>query len=133
MHDHDDEYLDDSFDEDLAKYEPRAKALIDEDLDKGPKEAWQQAHYSLPWAAWVMFAEHAGRRKRAYVFWDLEQSERYGLSRVFEELSGEEAHCDEVTEEDLNQMQNSWDERSKIWIRGGRRYWSEGDWSRIVW
>lgn len=48
VEDHDDEYLDDSFDEDPAKYDPRKPTLIDRDLDRGPKEAWQQAYYSLP-------------------------------------------------------------------------------------
>ena len=133
VEDHDDECLDESFDDNLAKYDPRAKALIDKNLDKGPKEAWQEAHFSVPWAGWVMFGSNAGRRKRAYVLWDLERNLSYGLSRIFEDLSRDEESRLEVTEEEREQMERSWSERSKIWVRGGRGYWAEGDLSRIEW
>lgn len=133
VHEHDDEYLDDSFDENLAKYDPREPTPINKGLDKGPKDAWQQAHFSLPWGAWVMLGEHAGRRKRAYVFWDLERLERFDLSRVFEGLSREEANPWTPSNEEQEQMERSWRERSKIWVRCGRGYWGEGDLSRIDW
>ena len=32
-----------------------------------------------------------------------------------------------------DQMRKSWHERSKIWLRGGRGWWSENDQSKLVW
>lgn len=73
----------------------------------------------------MIFAEHAGHRKRAYVFWDLERSQRYDLMRVFEELSTAEAFRDEAANEESERMRRSWEERSKIWQRRGRGYRAE--------
>lgn len=86
--DRDDEILDEDYCLDLLRLNPLGQP--NGPGDQGPLEAWWQAHTGLPWAAWVVFAENAGRRKRAYVLWNSESLQRYGLLKVFDDLPEED-------------------------------------------
>lgn len=105
-------------------------AADSEDSDIGPYKAWFSAHSHIPSNNyWSMFEENAGRRERAYVLWDGERLDSYGLLEAFDQAPEEPEHWNG----DEEAMQRSFDERSKIWQKGGWGFWKEGDLSRIEW
>jgi hypothetical protein len=101
----------------------------DDDTDQGPYEAWRNAHADSTLEESVMFGDDAWLRERAYVFWDRDR-----IQQRFKDGFGEEPG-DRVgyTEQEYEDMLESFDERSKIWQKGGKGFWSKGDTSRIVW
>lgn len=110
----------------------RAQSSVKEYLEHWPWEAWRGAHADLPRNAFVMFSENSGLRDRAYVFWDNQRFARYCLLRKFEREAPPRVEILPESDE-WTQMERSWEARSKIWQRGGRGYWAEGDLSRIEW
>lgn len=115
-------------DEELARLLP---APCDRDTDKGPYEAWRVAFGYMHGTQWVMMTDHAWLRERAYVLWDMRRLEEYGMLEVIENAPEDSALIE--AEKDLEDMQESFVERSRIWNKGGRGYWSKGDTSKIVW
>ncbi len=75
-----------------------------------------------------MFSDAAWLRERAYVFWDKERLRNHPDG--FGEDPGDRRDFDAAEHED---MIDSFDERSKVWLKGGSGYWSRDDTSRIVW
>ncbi|KAI0884705.1 uncharacterized protein GGS22DRAFT_164140 [Annulohypoxylon maeteangense] len=117
-------------DKDLAALFPPAESR-DQDTDKGPFEAWRVAFNPWPRSAWVMLTNNSGLRERAYVFWDLDRIETYGMLTLFENAPEDsELQC---AYDDIDEMHESFEERSKIWQKGGSGYWSKNDESRIIW
>ncbi|KAK1958615.1 hypothetical protein LY78DRAFT_674291 [Colletotrichum sublineola] len=103
----------------------------EEDVDRGPYEAWYPAHKGLPIACSFMDLDNDWLRKRAYVLWDWDRIERHHLLEIFQ---GHPVNPRlEYTQEEWQEMQESFNERSLIWQKGGSGYWSKGDTSRIVW
>lgn len=102
-------------------------------IDEGPYEAWYAAHKHLPKGAWFMLDHNGWLRDRAYVFWDWDRIKKHHLLEIFQSDSdqGDQRHI--PTSEEFEEMQESFDERSKIWQKGGKGYWSKGDSSRIEW
>ncbi|MCJ1434095.1 hypothetical protein MMC27_003461 [Xylographa pallens] len=101
-----------------------------DDPDPGPAKAWRWAHEHLPLDCFVHLDDHRKLRERGYVMWDLERLEQWDLFREpWERVP--EANVDFVQEYEA--MIRSFGERSKIWRRGGRGWWSEGDESKVVW
>lgn len=117
-------------DEDLAALFPPTESQ-DQDTDKGPFEAWRVAFNPWPRSAWVMLTNNSGLRERAYVFWDLDRIETYGMLKLFENTP-EDSELQRAYD-DVDEMRESFEERSKIWQKGGSGYWSKNDESRIVW
>lgn len=101
------------------------------DSDTGPYDAWYQAHKELPRPAFTLASEHDGLRERAYVLWDGARLREYGLLETFSHVF--EFSTREHSEEERAAMEHSWDERSKIWQKGGSGFWYIGDESQIVW
>lgn len=128
------EYADDvDSDTALGDYSSDELAVLNQhpdenDMDPGPYEAWYAAHVHLPAGAWVMFPDNAGRRERAYVLWDGSRIQQYKLLEEFENAAEPS-----YVPGDVETMEKSFEERSKIWQQGGTGYWSPGDTSRIVW
>jgi hypothetical protein len=128
------EYADDvDSDTALGDYSSDELAVLNQhpdenDMDPGPYEAWYAAHVHLPAGAWVMFSDNAGRRERAYVLWDGSRIQQYKLLGEFENAAEPS-----YVPGDVETMEKSFEERSKIWQQGGTGYWSPGDMSRIVW
>ncbi|KAI1400817.1 hypothetical protein F4819DRAFT_460077 [Hypoxylon fuscum] len=118
-------------DEDLAVLFPPTESQ-DQDTDKGPFEAWRVAFNPWPRTAWVMLTNNSGLRERAYVFWDLDRIETYGMLKLFENTP-EDSELQRACDDDMDEMRESFEERSKIWQKGGSGYWSKNDESRIVW
>ncbi|KAI1385952.1 uncharacterized protein F4822DRAFT_414582 [Hypoxylon trugodes] len=102
-----------------------------QDTDKGPFEAWRVTFNPLPPSAWVMLTNNSGLRERAYVLWDLDRIEKYGLLKLFDNApkDSELQH----TPNDYDEMNESFKERSEICRKGGSGHWSKNDESRIVW
>ncbi|KAI1180577.1 hypothetical protein F4777DRAFT_528505 [Nemania sp. FL0916] len=100
-----------------------------DDTEKGPFEAWHAAHTDLPDGNWVMLEENAWLRRCAYVFWDWDRIQSHDLLPIFGSLSNPSVSL--YTPEEYEIMEESFHERSKIWLEGGLGYWSKGDTSRI--
>jgi hypothetical protein len=98
-----------------------------DDSDVGPRRAWSAAHVELPWGLWHGDDQNYGRRLAAYVFWDWSRIQRYDLLQEFPN----QTESYEPSDEALDAMEHSFDERSKIWQKGGRGYWNGDDMSRI--
>ncbi|KAL1837836.1 hypothetical protein VTJ49DRAFT_3364 [Mycothermus thermophilus] len=95
----------------------------DEDPDWGPFHAWLNQHRKNRVATSVMMYEEAWLRARAYVLWDQER-----MDNEFPDGFGEQAeHPLKYTDEEYDEMIESFDLRSQIWRRGGSGYWSKGD------
>jgi hypothetical protein len=101
------------------------------DTNNGPYSAWFSAHRDVPRSFWVMFDNNAGLRECAYVLWDIDRIERYNLLKLFENVPVDPSHL--YTDGEFEEMQESFEERSIIWQKGGSGYWSKGDTSRIMW
>ncbi|OTA99895.1 hypothetical protein M426DRAFT_268527 [Hypoxylon sp. CI-4A] len=126
----DDIPLSDYANEDLAALFPPTESQ-DQDTDKGPFEAWRVAFNPCPCHAWVMLTNNSGLRERAYVFWDFDRIETYNMLKLFENAPEESKLQDAY--DDFGEMHESFEERSKIWHKGGSGFWSKYDESRIVW
>lgn len=114
--------------EDLAT---RFPTLVDNIADKGPFRSWWTAFANLPRYEWPMPDDHAGLRKRAYVFWDQDRLEYYSMLQLFRNAPPESEL--QASPKDIDAMKESFEERRKIFKKGGRGYWSKGDLSRIIW
>ncbi|KAI1632894.1 hypothetical protein F4809DRAFT_56899 [Biscogniauxia mediterranea] len=119
--------LDEYTEEEINASFPRVWGKFD---DEGPRIAWHYTHEGLPQGAWVMFDDNAGLRERAYVFWDSARLQRYNLLESFNDVPGDSSHM--YTFENLDEMEESFNERSEIWQKGGQGYWSKGDESNIT-
>ncbi|KAI0897554.1 hypothetical protein F4806DRAFT_462652 [Annulohypoxylon nitens] len=126
----DDVPLSDYTDEGLAALFPSTESQ-DQDTDKGPFEAWRMAFNHWPRSAWVMLSNNSGLRERAYVFWDLDRIETYGMLKLFENTP-EDSELQRAYD-DIDEMHESFEERSKIRQKGGSGYWKKNDESRIIW
>ncbi|KAF2489262.1 hypothetical protein BU16DRAFT_598145 [Lophium mytilinum] len=119
-------------DYDHVQIEALAPRRDDQDTDKGPFSAWFSDYRSLPRDAWVMFSDKAGLRERAYVLWDSDRIKRFNLMNVFSSVPEDPSYL--CTDEDIvDDMRTSFDERSKIWQKGGSGYWSKNDTSKVEW
>ena len=103
----------------------------DQDTDKGSFEAWRVIFNPFPRIAWVMLSDNSGLRERAYVFWDSVRFEIYDLLQLFENTQ-EDSELQHAYD-NIDEMYESFEERSKIWQKGGSGYWRKNDESRIVW
>lgn len=74
-----------------------------------------------------MRTDNAWLRERAYVFWDEDRV------RSLKDGFGKHPGYQAFPEREYEDMMESFNERSKIWLHGGGGYWSKGDTSRIVW
>ncbi|CAK4032754.1 Hypothetical predicted protein [Lecanosticta acicola] len=101
------------------------------DADNGPYDAWYQIHKDDWNCNFLMYGGYDGLRERAYVFWDSERLRRHGLTEHFQNV--EEYSTSQPTDSEREEMYRSFEERSKIWQKGGRGFWYDGDESEIVW
>ena len=100
-----------------------------DDPDRGPYEAWCNLQGDWIREASLMFDDDAWLRERAFLFWDRDR-----LQKQFEDGFGKEPEDRPgPTKQEHEEMIESFDERSKIWQKGGTGYWARGDTSRIVW
>ncbi len=100
----------------------------EDDTDQGPYEAWREANADYWLSDSCMSSDAAWLRERAYVFWDEDRLRNH--QDGFGEDPGDRRDCTKAEHED---MLESFDERSKVWQKGGKGYWSRDDTSRIIW
>lgn len=104
---------------------------IQQDTDNGPISAWKSEHRYLPPEAWVMAGYTTGLRERAYVLWDNDRMDKYCMLELYGSVPEVSSHM--CHEDEFSNMQKSFEDRSQIWRKGGRGYWSPKDTSRIEW
>ncbi len=100
----------------------------EDDADPGPYEAWCKGNASWWVSDSCMLTHIAGMCERGYVFWD-EARSRSHQNGIAERPEDEPRDTDAGQED----MMESFRERSEIWQKGGRGYWSRDDASRIIW
>lgn len=108
------------------------------DPDPGPWRASKWAYHEHYLADAFHGPDHRELRERGYVFFDhgrLSDWNFYAqplpfpldkMMRLFQEASQRRVQFEEA-------MYESWSARSKIWKKGGRGWWVEGDESKIRW
>lgn len=102
------------------------------DVDEGPYRAWRMINADFDRWTLIMHPEAKGARARAYVFWDHQHLVEHRLLPLIKTYANAEEDED-TTMEEWHEEQWSFMERSEVWSRGGRGYWSAGDLSRIQW
>lgn len=63
----------------LEQIFPHVTCIRQEDLDEGPREAWFTAYYDLPPPWWHTEPINYGHCFSAYLCWDHDRQEKYGL------------------------------------------------------
>ncbi|EPE32077.1 hypothetical protein GLAREA_12159 [Glarea lozoyensis ATCC 20868] len=99
------------------------------DHDHGPFAAWHLIHVPLRIHANIAFnyLETTRHRDRAYVFWSLERLVRHNMLARFGELPQTDVEKHTYTDEEYEEMRESWDIRSWLFLRGIHGYWEKGD------
>ncbi|KAF4879909.1 hypothetical protein CGCSCA1_v000804 [Colletotrichum siamense] len=97
---------------------------MDEDVDKGPCEAWYAAHKSQPVGSWLMLDHNDWLRDRAYVLWDWKRIQQHQLLKLFESVPDGQIHRPQPTTDELEAMSASFVVRETIFENGGLGYWT---------
>ena len=105
---------------------------LDKDPDVGPERLWRWAHHEVSALWFIMSQRNHELRAQAYLMWDNNRIEKLGLFSNMYSIPPEE-HYYERSRIEFELMERSCLERKRIWMRGGRGWWTEGDESRIVW
>jgi hypothetical protein len=121
--------VEESSKKELLAHLERPSGHVKADTDPGPYEAWRRGDLdstledALVWPgiAWL---------RHAYVLWD-EGRVQNQADGIFGDAPQE--YEDGYAEQEYKEMPQSFAERSKIWQKGGRGYWSKGDTSRVIW
>ncbi|KAI0521392.1 hypothetical protein F5B22DRAFT_571704 [Xylaria bambusicola] len=96
-----------------------------------PFAAWKLGYNHMPPQALVLHPHTTILRRCAYVFWDLARIQRYQLLPIFDKLSESPMQLEWVWDRaEQEAMSHSWEERSKIYQKGGRGYWNGDDSNR---
>ncbi|KAI1149476.1 hypothetical protein F4825DRAFT_464112 [Nemania diffusa] len=113
--------LEDFSDEELKALVPKPD---EEDTDEGPFIAWHEAHLDTPHDCWVLLQDNASARRCAYVFWDAARVAQYNLLQTLDKLPSIPQY---PSHEEFLKMQHSFNERSRLWQKGGKGYWNPSD------
>ncbi|KAF4420427.1 zinc finger domain-containing protein [Fusarium austroafricanum] len=106
------------------------------DPDSGPAEIWRWAHQDETQQQFVYQKSRGPLREWGYVMWDSRRLHDLGiLQKPFDSEGAWNASRLDLDQEGRHgaEMAMSWEARSKIYMAGGRGWWSVGDDSKIVW
>ena len=107
------------------------------DSDCGPMEAWLWANSDSSKGQFYFRNDHRPLRQRGYVMWDLQRLLDWKLleNRVEDVIAPHRPGYPERLrrEAERNEQRESFKERSRIWMDGGRGWWTLGDESHIRW
>ena len=107
------------------------------DSDCGPMEAWLWANSNSSKGEFYFRKDHRPLRQRGYVMWDLQRLLDWKLleSPVEDVIAPHPPGYPERLrrEAERNEQSESFKERSRIWMDGGRGWWAPGDESHIQW
>lgn len=113
------------------------RSPFDEDIDSGPAEAWRWAHAAYTKDHFYFLDDHRRFRQRGYVMWDLTRLLRWKFFTLpvrIQALERSSGYLERLEKEaEVKKQMDSWKERSRIWLKGGRGWWALGDESRIQW
>ncbi|KAF3483340.1 uncharacterized protein GIQ15_02664 [Arthroderma uncinatum] len=108
-----------------------------DDPDPGPRDIWYWVHAEDTFEEFIYSDRHRYLRRRGYVLWDVSR-----LRQEWKFLDGHYADPpDEALEplddkpkltHSMEEMRDSWKQRSKIYAAGGRGWWSKDDESKVV-
>ncbi|KAI9840613.1 MAG: hypothetical protein M1837_001509 [Sclerophora amabilis] len=114
---------------DLGQWLTLSNALAED----GPSQAWRWAHsvYETSELCYLSYA-HWNLRERGYVMWDLPRLSRWGLFREPFFVTDPPVNFEESNRRN-EEMEQSWNERSRISQRGGWGWWSADDQSKVQW
>lgn len=104
-----------------------------DDPDTGSPDIWKWAHQDETWANFVNQDNRKTLREWGYVVWDRARLDESGILQSRWEPP---YHNDEEAQADIQrraEMQASWEARSKMYMIGGRGWWSFGDHSKTIW
>ncbi|KAI1331455.1 hypothetical protein F5Y16DRAFT_268570 [Xylariaceae sp. FL0255] len=105
-------------DEEISQLIPRR----DEDnLDEGSFRVWKKCYGIYNLARCILEEDNGANRICAYVFWDLERVQRHSLLGVFG-WSATIMLDHTPNEQAYQEMQRSFEERSRPWKKGERGY-----------
>ena len=106
----------------------------DDDDDIGPAEAWRWAHARNTKERFYYLKSHRSLRQRGYVMWDFERHLDCGLLEKPVADMLDSLRPDFLRWEAEQQEQTrSFEERTRIWEKGGRGWWAPEDESQIQW
>lgn len=111
---------------------------FDDDLDSGPAEAWHWAHATCTKDRFYFLKDHRRFRQRGYVMWDYTRLLGWNFFDLpIQALPPERLPTyspERFEKETKRKMQaDSFTERDRIWVNGGRGWWAPGDESHIRW
>ena len=107
------------------------------DSDRGPMEAWRWANSKSSKGQFYFREDHRPLRQRGYVMWDLQRLLNWKLletpvdNMIAPHWPG---YLERLKRQDERvEQRESFKERSRIWMHGGRGWWAPGDESHIRW
>ena len=107
------------------------------DSDRGPTEAWEWANSKSSRGQFYFQEYHQPLRQRGYVMWDLQRLLDWKLlEQPVEDVIAprRRGYPERLRREaERNEQRESFKERSRIWMDGGRGWWTPGDESHIRW
>ena len=106
------------------------------DLDKGPSKAWHWAYQEMLVVELYYGLAQEQLRERGYVMFNFDRLYKWNVfSAPFDMQEAYKDWCNRRLEQhtDHFDMMKSWKERSNIWLRGGRGWWSNEDENKLIW
>jgi hypothetical protein len=103
-----------------------------QDPGTGPTDAWRWAHQNETCAHFLNSDSQKPLREWGYVLWDYARLNKWDIFQRPWETLQTSTSADEETQR-VAKMQASFARRSKIYMAGGRGWWSLGDESKIIW
>ena len=123
----------------LAEYEKEELESLhgsgedDSDFVSGPYDVWSWANQDELPDRFIFAWDKALLRKRGYVMWDRARIAEDNMMDIFKKIMSVPPPSLEPMQDEWDEMQMTFEERSRIWQRGGRGFWSKEDESKIVW
>ena len=102
------------------------------DPDSGPSDVWRWAHQNDTCARFVNDDSKMVLREFGYVMWDRTRLDGWNIFVTPWEVLDTVASTDDRTQR-WAEMQISFDQRSKLYMAGGRGWWRLGDESKVTW
>ena len=110
----------------------RIKSMLVAESDTGPSDAWRWVNQDQPYGYFVNSKFHESLREWGYVMWDLARLNQLDVFHKPWETPDTSASANERIQR-ITDRRESINQRSKIFMAGGRGWWSPGDQSKIVW
>ena len=117
----------------LIEDQSRIRPPFFNDPDSGPADIWRWAHPDEPSEDFFNEYDRVPLREWGYLMWDHARLDDFGIFQTRWERSCPSDEKSRAKDQRFAEMRASWDARSKIWLMGGRGWWSPEDPSKVVW